>query len=104
MVRQFTCAICFLTLFPLGVYADNWPQWRGPQQNGVSSARNLPASWSLEKNIVWKTELPSWSGSTPIVWNDRIFLMSPSPARTPEEREPGGPEDIHSMPVQKGRR
>ncbi len=92
MVAHVTRAVCFLALLPLGIHADNWPQWRGPQQNGVSSARNLPKSWSLEKNIIWKTKLPSWSGSTPIVWNDRIFLMSPSPARTPEQKEPGGPE------------
>ena len=92
MVWQFTRVICFLVLFPLGVYADNWPEWRGPRQNGVSSARNLPTSWSLEENIVWKAELPSWSGSTPVIWEDRIFLTSPSPAQKPEEREPGGPE------------
>lgn len=92
MVRQFTCVICFLTLFPFGVYADNWPEWRGPRQSGASSARNLPTSWSLEENIVWKAELPSWSGSTPVIWEDRVFLTSPSPAQRPEEREPGGPE------------
>ncbi len=92
MVGRMFRMVCILALFPLDICADNWPQWRGPQQNGVGSARNLPASWSLEKNIIWKTELPSWSGSTPIIWEDRIFLTSPSPAQRPEEREPGGPE------------
>ena len=92
MAGRITRGLCLLFLFPSGVHADNWPQWRGPQQNGVSSARNLPTSWSTDKNVIWKAELPSWSGSTPIVWNDRIFLMSPSPAQKPEEREPGGPE------------
>ena len=59
---------------------DPWPQWRGPAGDGSTDARNLPLTWSLEtgENIVWKTELPSWSGSTPIIWGDRIFLMSPS--------------------------
>ncbi len=92
MVGQIARVVCILALFPHGIHADNWPQWRGPQQNGVSSARNLPVSWNLEKNIIWKTELPSWSGSTPVIWKDRIFLTSPSPAQRPEEREPGGPE------------
>ncbi|MDP6040370.1 MAG: PQQ-binding-like beta-propeller repeat protein [Candidatus Latescibacteria bacterium] len=92
MVRQLARMICIVTLIPLTVHADNWPQWRGPNQNGVSTAKNLPASWSLEKNLIWKTELPSWSGSTPIIWEDRIFLTSPSPAQTPEQQEPGGPE------------
>ena len=59
---------------------ENWPQWRGPQGNGISDSTKLPTTWSLEKNenIVWKTELPSWSGSTPIIWGDSIFVMSPS--------------------------
>ena len=54
--------------------ADNWPQWRGPNLNGFSAEKNLPSSWSTEENIVWKLTLPSWSGSTPIVWRDQIFL------------------------------
>ena len=92
MVGRIVRMVCIVALVPLSVDADNWPQWRGPQQNGVSTAKNLPASWSLEENIIWKTELPSWSGSTPIIWEDRIFLTSPSPAQRPEEREPGGSE------------
>src|SRR6185369_8195154 len=59
---------------------ENWPQWRGPAGNGISDSKNLPTTWSLEKNenIVWKTELPSWSGGTPIIWGDHIFVTSPS--------------------------
>jgi len=59
---------------------DNWPQWRGPTGNGISDSKNLPTSWSLEKNenIVWKRELPSWSGGTPIIWGDSVFVTSPS--------------------------
>jgi len=61
---------------------QNWPQWRGPAQNGVSAAANLPAEWNGEAgtNIIWKTALPAWSGATPIVWEDRVFIMSPSAA------------------------
>ena len=54
--------------------AENWPQWRGPLLNGVSAERNLPVRWSRAENITWKLAMPAWSGSTPIVWNDRIFL------------------------------
>lgn len=92
MIRRIARAVCVLALIPLAVRAENWGQWRGPNQNGVGMAENLPTTWSLTKNLIWKTELPSWSGSTPIVWGDRVFVVSPSPARTPEEREPGGPE------------
>jgi outer membrane protein assembly factor BamB len=70
---------------------QNWPQWRGPEGNGLSRATNLPATWSLEKNIVWKTPLPSWSGGTPIIWGDRIFVTSPSKpaANNPDAQTPG---------------
>ena len=54
--------------------AENWPQWRGPLLNGLSNEKNLPVRWSATENIAWKLALPAWSGSTPIVWGDRIFL------------------------------
>jgi outer membrane protein assembly factor BamB len=54
--------------------ADNWPQWRGPNLNGFSNEKNLPSHWSTNENIIWKLALPGWSGSTPIVWRDLIFL------------------------------
>jgi outer membrane protein assembly factor BamB len=54
--------------------ADNWPQWRGPQLNGVSTETGLPLKWTAESNVAWKLPLPEWSGATPIVWRDSIFL------------------------------
>ena len=54
--------------------AENWPQWRGPQLNGVSRETNLPFKWDKATNITWKLALPSWSGATPIVWDNHIFL------------------------------
>jgi outer membrane protein assembly factor BamB len=54
--------------------AENWPQWRGPSLNGLSADKNLPVKWSATENITWKVPLPAWSGSTPIVWGDRVFL------------------------------
>jgi len=54
--------------------AENWPQWRGPSLNGLSGEKNLPVKWSTTENVSWKVALPAWSGSTPIVWGNRIFL------------------------------
>ncbi len=56
------------------LHADNWPQWRGPQRNGLSAERNLPVKWSETDGVAWKLQMPALSGSTPIVWGDRIFL------------------------------
>lgn len=58
--------------------AADWPQWRGPNGDGTVEAGNVPVKWSASENILWKTELPAWSGSTPIVAGDRVFVISPS--------------------------
>jgi outer membrane protein assembly factor BamB len=54
--------------------AELWPQWRGPQLNGVSAERQLPVTWSARENIAWKLAMPERSGSTPIVWGDLVFV------------------------------
>ncbi|MBI1940379.1 MAG: PQQ-binding-like beta-propeller repeat protein [Acidobacteria bacterium] len=54
--------------------AENWPQWRGPRLNGVSAEKDLPGRWNTVENVTWRLALPSWSGSTPIIWGERIFL------------------------------
>ena len=58
----------------VSLHAENWPQWRGPSLNGVSAERSLPIRWSKTENVTWKLDLPAWSGSTPIVWGDHVFL------------------------------
>jgi len=57
-----------------GASAENWPQWRGPNLNSTSGETNLPVRWSPDDNIAWKLPMPAWSGSTPIIWEDRVFL------------------------------
>jgi outer membrane protein assembly factor BamB len=57
-----------------GLWAENWPQWRGPDLDGISREKNLPVRWSPDENIAWKLPLPDRSGATPIVWGDTIFL------------------------------
>lgn len=64
----------FLAAVSLPVLAENWPQWRGPSLNGVSTETNLPLHWSAVENIAWKLEMPGKSGATPIVWGSRVFL------------------------------
>jgi outer membrane protein assembly factor BamB len=69
-------ALTVVLLAAVAVSADNWPQWRGPQLNGVSGEKGLPVKWSIEtgENIAWKLPMPSRSGATPIVWRDHVFL------------------------------
>jgi outer membrane protein assembly factor BamB len=57
-------------------YSDNWPTWRGPENNGVSKETRLPIHWGPGKNILWELKLPGSGGATPVIWADRIFLTS----------------------------
>lgn len=63
-----------LLLACFNLCAENWPNWRGPRHDGRSGETNLPVKWSPTENIAWKLPLPAWSGSTPVIWGDRIFL------------------------------
>ncbi len=55
---------------------ENWPQWRGPSSNGVSAEKGLPTTWSADKGIAWKAPLRGLGTSTPIVWDDLVFVTS----------------------------
>jgi outer membrane protein assembly factor BamB len=56
--------------------AENWPGFRGPSRQGVSSADSLPLKWDGLGDALWQTEIPGEGHSSPIVWGDRIFLTT----------------------------
>jgi hypothetical protein len=58
------------------VRAENWPQFRGPTAQGISTETNPPLKWSATENVAWKTGLPGESWSSPVVWGDRVFLTT----------------------------
>jgi outer membrane protein assembly factor BamB len=99
-LRLALVALSFYFLLVPAIANENWPQWRGPTGNGISDSKNLPTTWSLEtnENIVWKTELPSWSGSTPIIWGDHIFVMSPSKSEGETAESSKAPEPAVKTP------
>jgi len=56
-----------------------WPQWRGPFATGVSHSATPPTEWSETKNIRWKVEIPGRGSSSPVIWGDRLFVLSAVP-------------------------
>jgi len=62
------------------VGADNWPQWRGPHDNGSTSAGSFPTKWDAS-HVVWQAALPGKGCSTPVVWNQRIYVTAPVDGR-----------------------
>jgi outer membrane protein assembly factor BamB len=61
---------------PAVASADNWPGWRGPRGDGTSTEKGFPLKWSATDHIVWKTPIPGRGYSSPVVWDNRIFLTT----------------------------
>lgn len=69
-------AFCLISSITPFAEAENWTRFRGPNGQGVSSESGLPLEWSPEKNIAWKTAIPGNGWSSPIVFDDRIFVTT----------------------------
>jgi len=67
-------AVALFTLAPAVSAAENWPQWRGPLARGVAADGEYPAEFSSDENVAWMVALPGVGCSTPIVWDDAIFV------------------------------
>ncbi len=72
-MRWLTGFALFLTA-TVAPAADQWPNWRGPDFNGVANGSGYPSKWSATENVAWKVELPGRGSSTPVVWGDQLFL------------------------------
>ena len=73
---------------------QNWPSFRGPAGNGVSKTAHPPVEWSETKNVKWKVEIPGSGNSSPIVWGDKVFVVTavatgPAAAAPREDNPPG---------------
>lgn len=68
---------------------SNWPQFRGPDSRGIGSNRRLPQRWSATENVAWKQDLPGRGWSSPIVWENHVFLTTVVSSVKPEEPKKG---------------
>jgi len=89
-------ALVLLGLIPL--FAENWPGFRGTYARGVAENANLPVSWNVETgaHIAWKTEIPGLGLSSPVVWDDVVFLttaISSNPQMVFESKQIGMRDD-----------
>jgi outer membrane protein assembly factor BamB len=72
--RRIPLSLLLCLLFALPARAGNWPQWRGPGGDSVTSERGLPQTWAEKQNVLWKCPLPGDGASTPAIWGDAIFV------------------------------
>ena len=61
---------------PVADAQRQWGHWRGPLANGVAPHGDPPATWDAETNIKWKTPIPGRGSASPVVWGDRVFLLT----------------------------
>jgi outer membrane protein assembly factor BamB len=92
-----------------------WPQWRGPLATGVAPQADPPVTWSETNHVKWKVRIPGLGASTPIVWGDKVFILTAiSTGKKPDGKSaPAGgggnapatglstkvPDDIHEFVV-----
>jgi len=109
LARKPVLAATFGALWLMSVMAADsaerfWPQWRGPHASGVSRSANPPSEWSETRNIRWKVEIPGRGSGSPVVWGDRLFLLSAVPVgvegRAANESRIGiQPREVHRFIV-----
>jgi outer membrane protein assembly factor BamB len=58
------------------VAAADWPEFRGPTRDGVSTATNVPVEWSATENVNWRQEIPGNGWSSPVLVGDKIYLTT----------------------------
>jgi outer membrane protein assembly factor BamB len=76
LIQSVAGALCLFT-FTAAAQADaNWPQFRGSGALGVAENAALPEQWSANENVAWKTDIPGRGWSSPIVWDNRVFLTT----------------------------
>ena len=62
--------------------AQDWPSWRGPDDNGMATG-DAPVTWSDDERVEWRAAIPGRGHSSPVVWGDRIFVTTAVPVGPP---------------------
>ncbi|MCP4204645.1 MAG: PQQ-like beta-propeller repeat protein [bacterium] len=82
---------------PVLNYDAQWPQWRGPLGTGVAPNGNPPVTWSETEDVRWKVKIPGRGHASPIVWGDRVYLLTAvevePEAKEEEVLEPEAPKE-----------
>ena len=75
-MRRMIRTVAIIGLLVHSAAAENWPRFRGPTGQGISHEVNLPIHWTEETNVAWKIRVAGLGWSSPIVWNDFVFVTT----------------------------
>ncbi|MEM6979954.1 MAG: PQQ-binding-like beta-propeller repeat protein [Planctomycetota bacterium] len=79
MIRNWLLIGLTLAFMSPWLSAESWPHWRGPTGNGVAPESTPPTTWSATNNVKWKLPIPGSGSGSPIVWEDRVFVVTAVP-------------------------
>src|SRR5918993_1494414 len=79
-MKRFALSLLLLGALASGARAQkqNWPPFRGTNASGVTEGKATPAAWDAAKsqNVAWKTPIPGLSHASPVVWGDKVFVIT----------------------------
>ena len=81
-----------------------WPHWRGPSANGVSPDGRPPTEWGPSKNVKWKVKIPGGGSGSPIIWEDKVFVVTAVPVETASRADAPRADRPRGRPGARGRR
>jgi outer membrane protein assembly factor BamB len=94
---------CGLAVLATAAPGGNWPQWRGPLQNGIAPLADPPTTWSETENIRWKVKIPGIGSATPLVWDNLVFVQTAIPTgKKVEAAPPAASEEADAKSAEKG--
>jgi hypothetical protein len=76
MMKHICAIILTILVLAMPAAAEDWPQFRGPSGQGISSAKNVPIKWSASENVAWKKEMPGQGWSSPVLMGGKIYFTS----------------------------
>ena len=77
-MTRLTLAFIFMATTLTAAHAQNWPQFRGPAATGVAEGPARPVKFdaSTSLNVRWKTPIPGLSHASPVVWGNKVFVVT----------------------------
>src|SRR4051812_14157022 len=76
MIQRLTSLFVLMAMVGVPALAENWPKFRGPTGQGLSSETAVPVTWSVTQNVAWKADIAGEGWSSPIVWGDKVFVTA----------------------------
>lgn len=79
--------------------SPGWPTWRGPLGTGEAPDAEPPLEWSEERNVRWKAAIPGRGHATPIVWGERVYVLTAVPVGAGESEDETKPDEPQRFTV-----